>query len=165
MSPVLRTLIFTVVVPAFWTVWLPYWWVVRRGARPDLSLASVPGWLLIVAGAGLYLVCAFWGFAFRGKGTPAPIDPPKKLVVEGPYRVVRNPMYESVLLVLVGEAIVLHSVPLAELAAVFFVGATLFVMLYEEPTLQRKFGAEYDAYRRRVPRWLPKISSRSSSRH
>lgn len=160
MSPVLRTLIFTVAVPGFWTVGLPYWWLVRRGMRPDFSLARLPGWLLIVAGGALYLVCAFWGFAIRGKGTPAPIDPPKKLVVEGPYRVVRNPMYWGVISVMLGESIVFHSAALAELAGIFFVCVTLFVILYEEPILRSKFGADYEEYCRRVPRWIPRISSR-----
>ena len=73
------------------------------------------GCVLVVAGVALYLMCAFWGFALRGKGTPAPIDPPKRLVVEGPYRIVRNPMYWSVLFVMLGEALVFRSVALAEI--------------------------------------------------
>jgi len=105
-------------------------------------------------------MCAFWGFAIRGKGTPAPIDPPKKLVVDGPYRVVRNPMYWSVFLIMLGEAILFHSVPLAELAAVFFLVAWLFVLVYEEPILRSQFAAEYEDYRRRVPRWLPRLRTK-----
>src|SRR6266568_2704061 len=140
MSPVFRTLIFTIFVPGFWTI-------------------MMPGWLLIAAGIALYFACAFWGFALRGKGTPLPIDPPKKLVVEGPYGLVRNPMYWSVTSVMLGEAAVFHSVGLAELAVAFFAGVNLFVLLYEEPALRRKFGAEYEEYCRRVPRWLPRIKS------
>ena len=160
MSPFVRTIIFTVLVPGFWTVALPYWWLVRGGMRPDFSLARSPGWLLIAAGAALYLTCAFWAFAIRGKGTPAPIDPPKKLVIEGPYRVVRNPMYWSVFSVMLGEAIVFHSVSFAELAAVFFLVAGLFVLLYEEPILRTKFPAEYADYCLRVPRWFPRLKTR-----
>jgi protein-S-isoprenylcysteine O-methyltransferase Ste14 len=92
MPPVLRTLLFTVIAPGFWTVLLPYWRL-PPGTRPSVRGAGLAGWLLIVAGAALYLATAFWGFAVRGKGTPAPIDPPKRLVMEGLYAVVRNPMY------------------------------------------------------------------------
>jgi protein-S-isoprenylcysteine O-methyltransferase Ste14 len=156
MSPFVRTLIFTVLVPGFWTVAMPYW-LLPRGVRPDLQGAGAVGWLLIAAGIALYLACAFWGFALRGKGTPLPIDPPKKLVVEGPYRVVRNPMYWSVAFVMLGEAAVFHSLALAGLAAAFFAATNLFVLFYEEPVLRRKFGAEYEDYCRRVPRWLPHL--------
>jgi protein-S-isoprenylcysteine O-methyltransferase Ste14 len=156
MSPFVRTLIFTIVVPGFWTVLMPYW-MLPKGTRPDMRGAGALGWVLIAAGVALYVACAFWGFAIRGKGTPLPLDPPKKLVVEGPYRVVRNPMYWGVGSVVLGEAVVFHSLALAELAAVFAVGVTLFVLLYEEPALRRKFGAEFEEYCRRVPRWLPRL--------
>src|SRR5258708_31510852 len=91
MSPVLRTVVFTIFVPGFWTILVPYW-VVGRGVRLDLRDGAVAGWLLVAAGAALYLICAFWGFALRGKGTPAPIDPPKRLVMAGPYCIVPNSM-------------------------------------------------------------------------
>ncbi len=156
MSPVLRTLIFTVFVPGFWTVMMPYW-LLPRGARPALSRAGATGWLLIAAGIVLYFACAFWGFALRGKGTPLPADPPKKLVVDGPYSVVRNPMYWSVACVILGEAAVFHSVALLDLAVVLLVVASLFVLIFEEPVLRRKFGEEYEEYCRRVPRWLPRF--------
>ena len=157
MSPVIRTLIFTILVPGFWTVAMPYW-LLPRGARPVLSGARAAGWLLIAAGIALYVLCAFWGFAKRGQGTPLPMDPPKKLVVEGPYRIVRNPMYWSVASVVLGEAALFYSVVLVELTAVFAVGVNVFVLLYEEPALRRKFGAEYEEYCRRVPRWLPRFN-------
>jgi protein-S-isoprenylcysteine O-methyltransferase Ste14 len=159
MSPVIRTLIFTVFIPGFWTVMMPYW-MLPRGVRPDLRGAGAAGWLLIAAGIALYFACAFWGFAVRGKGTPLPLDPPKKLVVVGPYRVVRNPMYWGVGSVVLGEAAIFHSVALAELAVVFAVGVILFVLLFEEPALRRKFGEEYEEYCRRVPRWLPRLSAK-----
>ena len=156
MSPVIRTFIFTVFIPGFWTVALPYWLLPHR-VRPDLHGAGSLGWLLIAAGAALYFATAFWGFAVRGKGTPLPLDPPKKLVVEGPYRVVRNPMYWAVALVMLGEASIFHSVALLEWAVGFFAGAFLFVLLVEEPSLRHKFGEEYEAYRQRVPGWLPRL--------
>ena len=159
MAPFFRTLIFTIIVPGFWTVLVPYW-VVGRGARLELRGVAVAGWLLVTAGVALYLTCAFWGFALRGKGTPAPIDPPKKLVAEGPYAIVRNPMYWSVLGVMLGEALAFRSVALAEIGCVFFAFTALFVIVYEEPVLRHKFGAEYEAYCRRVPRWIPRFTNK-----
>ena len=156
MSPFFRTLIFTIFVPGFWTVLVPYW-VIGRGARFGLGGTTIAGGLLVVAGVALYLMCAFWGFVLRGGGTPVPIDPPKKLVVEGPYRVVRNPMYWAVLCVMLGEATVFRSLPLAEIGCAFFAFTMLFVMFYEEPLLREKFGAEYEAYCHRVPRWIPRL--------
>ncbi len=156
MSPVVRTLIFTVFIPGFWTVMMPYW-LLPRGVRVDVRGAGAAGWLLIAAGIALYFACAFWGFALRGKGTPLPLDPPKKLVVEGPYGIVRNPMYWSVTFAMLGEAAVFHSVALVDLAVVFFVGVNLFVLFLEEPALKQKFGAEYEEYCRQVPRWLPRF--------
>jgi len=156
MSPLVRTLIFTIIVPGFWTVAMPHW-LLPRGASPQPSGIGVLGVLMIVAGLALYIATAFWGFAIRGRGTPAPIDAPKKLVVDGPYRVVRNPMYWSVAFVILGESLIFRSLSLAELAAGFFAATMLFVLLYEEPALQRKFGAEYEDYCRCVPRWLPRF--------
>src|SRR5467141_1207100 len=154
MSPVLRTLIFTIFVPGFWTVAMPYW-LIPRDTRPSLYGVGALGGVLIAAGIALYFACAFCGFALRGKGTPLPMDPPKKLVVEGPYRVVRNPMYWSVACVMLGEAVAFRSVALAEMACAFFAFAALFVMVFEEPMLRRKFGEEYEAYCRQVPGWFP----------
>src|SRR5690348_3841596 len=141
MSPFIRTLIFTIIAPGFWTVAMPYW-MLPRGVRLELRGASVLGLPLMAAGVALYVATAFWGFALRGKGTPAPIDPPKKLVVEGPYRVVRNPMYWAVAFVMLGEALVFRSMALGKIAAVFFASTMLFVMVYEEPVLRHTFGAE-----------------------
>jgi protein-S-isoprenylcysteine O-methyltransferase Ste14 len=143
-------------MPGFWTVLVPYW-VVGRPAGLNLGGAGLAGGALLVAGVVLYLACAFWGFALRGQGTPAPIDPPKRLVVEGPYRIVRNPMYWGVASVMVGEALLVRSVALMEIAAAFFASTMLFVLLYEEPVLRRTFGAEYEQYCRQVPRWIPRF--------
>jgi protein-S-isoprenylcysteine O-methyltransferase Ste14 len=160
MSPVIRTLIFTVFIPGFWTVMMPYW-MLPRPVRPDVRGAGAAGWLLIAAGVALYFACAFWGFAVRGKGTPLPLDAPKKLVVVGPYRIVRNPMYWSVAFVMLGEAAVFHSVAILQLVAAFAVGVILFVLSIEEPGLRAKFGAEYEQYCLQVPRWLPRFGRRA----
>jgi protein-S-isoprenylcysteine O-methyltransferase Ste14 len=160
MSPIIRTLIFTIFIPGFWTVLMPYW-LLPRPVRPALRGAAVAGWLLIAAGIALYFACAFWGFAVRGRGTPLPLDPPKKLVVVGPYRIVRNPMYLTVAFVMLGEAAVFHSVAILQLVAAFAVCVILFVLAIEEPGLRAKFGADYDQYCRQVPRWLPRIRRRA----
>src|SRR5260370_7373111 len=134
MSPIIRTLIFTVFVPSFWTLMMPYW-MLPRGVRADVRGAGAAGWLFMGVGMTLYFACAFWGFAVRGKGTPLPLDPPKKLVVEGPYRIVRNPMYWSVASVMLGEAAVFHSPALPALVLVFFVGLIFFVPFIDNPAL------------------------------
>lgn len=159
MAALLRTLIFTIIAPGFWTVLVPYW-VVGRGARPEFRGVALMGWAVAGAGAALYVTCAFWGFAWRGKGTPAPIDPPKKLVVEGPYRIVRNPMYWGVALVMLGEALAFRTAALAEIGCAFLAFSGLFVLVFEEPILRRKFGAGYDDYCRRVPRWFPRVGNK-----
>jgi protein-S-isoprenylcysteine O-methyltransferase Ste14 len=159
MSSVIRTVIFTVFVLGFWTVAVPYW-LLPRGTRPDLRGGDAGGWLLIAAGISLYFACAFWGFALRGKGTPLPLDPPKKLVVEGPYGVVRNPLYWSVAFVMLGEAAVFHSLAITDCAIVYFVVASLFVLVFEEPELRWRFGAQYEEYCQRVPRWLPRLRTK-----
>jgi protein-S-isoprenylcysteine O-methyltransferase Ste14 len=130
MSPVLRTVVFTIVVPGFWTGLLPYWLSRRAPVHLHSDVITTLGALLAACGVALYLACAFWGFAMRGGGTPAPIDPPKKLVIVGPYRIVRNPMYWSVLFVMLGEAAVLHSALLAEWAVLFFLSTCLFVLFF-----------------------------------
>jgi protein-S-isoprenylcysteine O-methyltransferase Ste14 len=95
-------------------------------------------------------------FATFGRGTPAPIDAPKKLVVHGLYRYVRNPMYVGVFMVILGWALLFHSTMLAVYAVVVAVFFNAFIALYEEPHLAKTFGGEYDEYRARVPRWLPR---------
>jgi len=159
MPALVRTLIFTVFVPGFWTVLVPYW-LVGRHLPLDLRYTAIGGWLLVIAGVGLYLTCAFWGFALRGGGTPAPIDPPKRLVVHGPYRIVRNPLYWSVATVMIGEALVFRSAALAVVGGVFFACTILFVIFYEEPILRHKFGVEYETYCLRVPGWIPRLKNK-----
>jgi protein-S-isoprenylcysteine O-methyltransferase Ste14 len=90
------------------------------------------------------------------RGTPAPIDAPKELVVKGPYRYVRNPMYVGVLLAILGEAVYYETLLLVVYAAAAFLVVHTFVTTYEEPTLQRLFGEAYGRYRRRVGRWVPR---------
>ena len=99
----------------------------------------------------------FWDFLVKGKGTPAPIDPPKELVVSGLYNYVRNPMYVGVELMLIGHFLWFGFWNLLVYAAFFFAAFYIFVLLYEEPTLKKKFGAAYEEYLKRVPRWIPRL--------
>jgi protein-S-isoprenylcysteine O-methyltransferase Ste14 len=125
---------------------------------PFIGAAQVAGLELVGFGAALALWCVVT-FGLFGKGTPAPFDPPRKLVIAGPYRYVRNPMYIGAGLLLVGTALFYQSAALAAFAAGFWVVAHAFVVLYEEPTLERTFGSYYTDYRNDVNRWLPKWRS------
>ena len=99
-------------------------------------------------------------FAHTGRGTLAPVDPPRVLVVRGLYRYVRNPMYLSVTLIVWGEILLTRSVALIAYWLAWFVAANLFVRGYEEPALRRQFGSDYDRYAAKVGRWMPKLRSR-----
>jgi protein-S-isoprenylcysteine O-methyltransferase Ste14 len=106
-------------------------------------------------GTGLLLTC-IWEFARSGRGTLSPVDPPRKLVVRGLYRYVRNPMYLSVTILVLGELILTRSQALLIYWIIWFAAVNLFVIFYEEPTLRRQFGEEYERYTREVGRWLPR---------
>ena len=118
------------------------------------------GFAVLAVGAAIYFRCA-WEFAVRGLGTPAPIAPTKYLVTTALHRHVRNPMYLGVANAILGEAILFRSPHVAIYAAIMLTVAHIFVVLYEEPTLKRQFGASYEQYRRTVPRWIPKFYSRN----
>jgi len=113
------------------------------------------GLLLMVVGLVGYVWCAV-EFGARGRGTPAPFDPPKELVRTGLYRHLRNPMFTAVVCLLFGEAILWRSTSVALYATCMALGFHLRVVLFEEPRLRRRFGATFDAYCRDVPRWLPR---------
>lgn len=153
MKTALKTLLFTVLVPGTVTVYLPCLIVPVRRAFAEASLVQDLGLLPILLGAAIYAWCA-WDFTVAGRGTPAPIDPPKELVARGLYRYSRNPMYVGVLTILFGEALWLASWRLLAYAGLIALCFTLFVRLYEEPALRRQFGASYEHYCQTVPRWI-----------
>jgi protein-S-isoprenylcysteine O-methyltransferase Ste14 len=138
---------------------VPWWltgWQVRQ---PEPSWAWTPlrvaGVALLAAGI-LVLVQAFVRFVGEGGGTPAPIAPTQRLVVDGPYRYVRNPMYLAVVAVIIGQALLLGQPGLLGYAAAVGGATAAFAHGYEEPTLRRQFGAQYETYRRAVPAWWPR---------
>jgi protein-S-isoprenylcysteine O-methyltransferase Ste14 len=142
-------------VPWLLTGWrvqdpLPYWTPLR-----------VVGAVLLIAGVAV-AAQAFVRFVVEGLGTPVPVAAPERLVVGGLYRYVRNPMYVALLVALVGEALLLGQLSLVAYAAVVCVITNLFVRFYEEPALRRRFGDQYEAYRRAVPGWWPRLRPYSS---
>jgi protein-S-isoprenylcysteine O-methyltransferase Ste14 len=123
--------------------------------RPaQIGPIQATGLVLVVLGGALAIWCILT-FALVGQGTPAPFDPPRKLVAAGPYRWVRNPMYIGAGAALTGAALFYQSAALVAFAAGFLLATHLFVVFYEEPTLERTFGARYADYRNAVPRWVP----------
>jgi protein-S-isoprenylcysteine O-methyltransferase Ste14 len=116
----------------------------------------VAGAVLVVAGAAV-IVQAFVRFVVEGFGTPSPVAPPSHLVVGGLYRYVRNPMYVAVVTAVLGQALLLGRLSLVWYALVLWALMAAFARWYEEPALRAKFGDEYEAYRRRVPGWIPKL--------
>jgi protein-S-isoprenylcysteine O-methyltransferase Ste14 len=151
-----KNLLFTVLVPGVVVGWVPYVQLLDRAPPPPWRswphLAALP---FLAAGLAVYFAC-LWQFGATGRGTPAPIDPPKRLVQRGLYRWVRNPMYLGVLLVVLGE-VILFQHPILLLYFFFLASAfQLFVVLYEEPELRRRHGAIYSDYCNAVPRWLPR---------
>lgn len=152
----IKNVAFTVLVPGFVAGWVPLRWFERRPHWPETwATPQYAGAALVALGAVIYLHCQ-WLFATRGRGTPAPIDPPQKLVRRGLYKWVRNPMYLAIFTVLAGEMIFLLSVHIAVYFVCLICAVHVFVLLVEEESLRRRFGAIYEDYRRDVPRWLPR---------
>ncbi len=156
---VLRALSFISFATGVVLVALPYLVLTSTGPASHMPLGLFRWWSVPLAAAALavYLMCVS-DFIIAGRGTPAPYDPPRNLVSGRLYARVRNPMYLSVLTLIVAEAIFLESRSLLVYAAVVWLAFHLFVILYEEPTLAHRFGASYEAYRMSVPRWVPRLA-------
>jgi len=161
MASIFRHLLAIAVLPFTVAAIIPVWLARRNavtlapghtGLQIALQLAGIA-----ILGIGLLLFLAsLRRFATEGQGTLAPWDPPRQLVVRGPYRYVRNPMISGVLLVLIGEALLLLSWPHATWALIFFVTNAIYIPLLEEPFLAERFGESYREYCRHVPRLLPR---------
>lgn len=150
---VIKSLLFFLLAPGLLIGYFPY---LISLSDTELFHAGVFSYLAfplwVIGGAGM-LWC-FWNFIVNGRGTPAPIDPPKELVAVGLYRYTRNPMYVSGLIGLLGWIAWSPSLALVLAFLFFFLATHTFVTLYEEPTLKKKFGTTYEEYLKKVPRWI-----------
>ena len=159
---ILRQFVAIAVLPCTVLVLVPLWLARRDGIAPGIGadlphvLAQVAGLILVVVG-GLLFVASLSRFAAEGRGTLAPWDPPRRLVVRGPYQYVRNPMISGVVLLLFGEALVLLSRPHLRWAIIVLGVNALYIPLLEEPGLRRRFGQDYGDYCRHVPRLVPRL--------
>jgi protein-S-isoprenylcysteine O-methyltransferase Ste14 len=153
----LGSLVFLVVAPGVVAGLIPWWLTGWEVEEPFAFWAPlrVIGIGLIVVGV-LALLDSFRRFVVEGLGTPAPVAPTEELVVSGLYRYVRNPMYVAVAATIFGQALALGQLVLLAYGAVFVAVVAAFVHWYEEPTLARTYGEQYEAYRRSVPAWLPR---------
>jgi protein-S-isoprenylcysteine O-methyltransferase Ste14 len=149
------SIVFFVAAPGTVAGLIPWWltsWQIEDAWLP----LQVVGALVIAAGLAV-LVQAFVRFVVDGFGTPAPVAPTEELVISGLYRHVRNPMYIAVVAIIAGQALVFGQPVVLAYAAAMWVVFAAFVRAYEEPTLLETYGAQYDAYRRAVPAWLPRL--------
>ena len=155
---ILGSVLFLVLAPGTVIGLIPWWiskWKVQP-APPGFLLIQLLGVLLLVTGI-LILLEAFARFALQGIGTPAPVLPTRHLVVTGFYRYVRNPMYVALVLAVLGQSMIQGNLNLVIYGGFVWLITHLFVVVYEEPTLRRKFGDEYDEFCANVPRWIPRL--------
>src|SRR5882724_10110921 len=156
MMALVRSIVYATLFVSLVLVFIPEQILIATGiTRPSqIGVMHWVGLALVVLGGALAVWCILT-FALVGKGTPAPFDPPRKLVAAGPYRWSRNPMYIGAGIALCGAALFYQSAALVAFAAGFLVVTHLFVVFYEEPTLERTFGAQYADYRNAGARWVP----------
>ncbi len=151
---ILRTLVFGALAPALVLVFIPALILSSTGTEGEGGVLRLVGLVPLVLGIAILAWC-FAGFIVEGEGTPAPYDPPRRLVTGRLYGWMRNPMYFAVTTIVLGEAMFYGSVALLAWALVVWVSMNFYVILYEEPNLRRRFGAPYEAYLEHVPRWIP----------
>lgn len=149
--------IFFLLAPGVVAGLVPWWLTDWRSATPPWPWPGRALGALLIVGAAAVLVRAFVAFVLEGAGTPAPVAPTSRLVVGGLYRHVRNPMYLAVLALIAGQALLLGRPRLLAYGVCVFAAVYAFVRGYEEPTLRARYGAAYEAYRRAVPGWWPRL--------
>jgi protein-S-isoprenylcysteine O-methyltransferase Ste14 len=154
-----KTAVATLVVPGIACLLIPYFILRATGDTLSLPTNLVQLVAILIFILGLYLVV--WvsvAFVRIGQGTPIPIEPPTRLVIVGPYRYLRNPMYTGALLMVLAEALYFGSWWIVLYAAGLWAILHAFLVLLEEPQLQRRFGSEYENYLKTAPRWIPRLS-------
>jgi len=151
----LKSLFFLILVAGLGAGYVPFV-LLPGGPQVETGVFAYFAFPLWLIGAVIILWC-FADFTFRGHGTPNPMDPPKELVTTGVYRYVRNPIYVGTLTIIIGHFLWFKTIWMLAYAVVVFLIFHLFVTLYEEPTLKKKFGEVYENYRKSVPRWIPKL--------
>ena len=151
----LKSFLFLVAAPGMVAGYIPLA-LLREGPQIETGFLAYLALLLWIIG-GVILLWSFWNFLHEGRGTPAPIEPPKELVATGFYGYIRNPMYVGVLAIIIGHFLWFGYWYLLIYAVVVFAAFHTFVTYYEEPKLKRTFGAAYEDYLRKVPRWIPKF--------
>ncbi len=152
---VLKSLLYLIFEAGLFALYIPLA-LLRTGPRIGtgaITLLAIPLWLI----GSLIILWCFRDFTFRGRGTPLPTDPPRELVITGPYRYVRNPIYVGAGLIFLGHFLWFGYWALLIYAVLAFIGVHFFVILYEEPALKRRFGTSYEDYFKSVPRWFPKF--------
>lgn len=158
MRLLLKVILFTLLLPGTVAIYVPLWIASSRATSfgTDGFIEQAAAVLLVLLGVVIYLWC-LWDFASFGRGTPAPIDAPKRLVVRGLYRYVRNPMYVGVLTVISGWALLFSDIRVLGYALGIWTCFHTFVLVFEEPKLRSQFGESYAKYCDHVPRWIPRL--------
>jgi protein-S-isoprenylcysteine O-methyltransferase Ste14 len=154
----IKTAVAAILVPGAACVLIPAWILSVTDGLAGWGFGVFQAFAIPIALAGLYLigeVCV--AFVREGRGTPIPIDPPKQFVRSGWFRFVRNPMYLGALLILMAEVIATGSIWVFLFGAFMFLALHLFLVIIEEPQLLRRFGPDYAAYMKEVPRWIPRF--------
>src|SRR5438046_5320059 len=158
-TAILGSALFFLVAPAMLAGVIP-WLITHWEFRPPFLAAEatrLAGLAFIIAGVPGVLD-SFARFALQGLGTPAPIAPPRNLVVSGLYRYVRNPIYVAVVAVILGQALLFGDWRLLWYGALLWLFFHVWVLMIEEPTLKQTFGTEYESFRTNVPRWIPRLT-------
>jgi protein-S-isoprenylcysteine O-methyltransferase Ste14 len=161
---VIRSLVSVLALPTMVAGVFPAWLTWTRGAAIGFGLDAPLNLLIAVLGVALFLTglalaaATIRRFATHGEGTLAPWDPPRKLVVAGVYRHVRNPMISGVLGMVAGEGLFLGSTAILEWFAIFAAVNAVYIPLFEEPGLVARFGRDYETYKAQVPRWIPRLT-------
>ena len=161
LANLIRTLIFVVLVGGTTMVLIPVYLLSSFSSQTNVEIGFLRyfGFLPFLLGIIIISWCVR-DFIYKGKGTPAPYDPPKQLVVNGLFRFMRNPIITGGIMILVGESILMESAAIACWALIFFIGNHIYFIFWEEPGLIKRVGEDYEIYMKNVPRWFPRFTNK-----